>query len=56
MDWECLKDKAKCTGESCSLFMYPDDCSIKSIAVSLREIAAAMDEMSDRKTAEEPGS
>jgi hypothetical protein len=47
MDWECLKDNTKCTGESCSLFMYPKDCSINSMAISLRAIAATLQEISD---------
>ena len=47
MDWECLKDMSKCSGESCSLFMYPKDCSINSVAISLRAITAALEEISD---------
>jgi len=47
MDFECLKNKAKCVREECDLFMRPNDCAPKSWAISLERIATVLEEIVD---------
>ena len=45
MEFDCLKDETKCLKDACSLFMRPNDCAIKSLAISVERIAVALEEI-----------
>jgi hypothetical protein len=49
MDFNCLKDKKLCVGTECDLFMRPNDCAVKSFALSLERIAIALEKIADKK-------
>jgi hypothetical protein len=47
MDFNCLKDKKLCVGTECDLFMRPNDCAVKSFALSLERIALASEKIAE---------
>ena len=44
-EFKCLKDKELCIGAECDLFMRPNDCAVKSWAISLERIAVALEQI-----------